>query len=272
MDRTVEFRQCLLINSNSFKIPSKPRNSKAPQPIQLNEESKSLLDNLNNVNNVINSIDSSTNLAVLDEEISSILKLSSSRLKLLDDKIEQSLSTSYVDTLLGQSSNPVHKQHQYGKLISLNAFLFKLSHKYQKIQQSSSKKHKIIPQYAQLEDVDIPTPSTNHSHLSPQQTLLLEKESEALRNSDKQDLIALEKAQHSLLSITNLQSEIMTHLTQQSHLVEQLYDDSLTSTGSLGDASKQLFKAKDNQSSSRLFIIFFFFIAGFSLLFLEFYD
>lgn len=265
MNRTDEFK----LNSNNLNNKNKSiKHNKTDQPIELNKESIDLLDSLNNLNRLIKSINKSSNFEVIDEEITSILKLSSQRLKLFDKKIEATLSTSFVDNLLGISNNSTYKQHQYGKLISLNSLLVRLSNKYQRIQKQRIKRNTFIPEYNKLEDVNNSVP-TNSNQLTPQQIQQFDKESDELIASNKQDLLELDKAQHSLLSITNLQSEIMTHLTQQSHLVDQLYDDSLTSTGSLNDASKQLFNARNNQSSSRKFIIAFFFIAGFSLLFLE---
>ncbi|TIB87156.1 hypothetical protein E3Q06_01295 [Wallemia mellicola] len=278
MNRIEEFRNFCLNNKPTKLSDSKSREAPhSEQPAEINREAKYLLSTLNDLNKLIRSIpaqhaQNNASLDVIDEEVTSLLAVTSKRLKELDDKIEATLSTplNFLQQLIGAASPDIQRQHQHGKLISLNALLIKLSTRYQSLQkQRQAKQRKYIPEYEQIDNIPPPPPSTSAQQLSQEQIQMLERENDELVESNKRDLIEIEKAQHSLLSITSLQSEILTHLTQQSKLVEQLYDDSLNSTGSLGDASKQLLQTRDRQESSRKFLVVFFIMAGLSILFLE---
>lgn len=278
MNRIEEFRNFCLNNKPINVSDSNYREAPhSEQPTEINREAKYLLSTLNDLNKLIKSIpaqyaQNNARLDVIDEEVTSLLAVTSKRLKELDDKIEVTLSTplNFLQQLIGAASPDIQRQHQHGKLISLNALLIKLSTRYQSLQkQRQAKQRKHIPEYELIDDIPPPPPSTSAQQLSQEQIEMLERENDELVESNKRDLIEIEKAQHSLLSITSLQSEILTHLTQQSKLVEQLYDDSLNSTGSLGDASKQLLQTRDRQESSRKFLVVFFIMAGLSILFLE---
>ncbi|TIA90022.1 hypothetical protein E3P99_01755 [Wallemia hederae] len=258
MNRSEEFKaKCEGVNKNGVKEITKKKD-------ELSDDFIFLLNTLNQLLKVLKSL--STLDSSLFEEINSILVQSNTKIKSLDKAIN---NDNFFDKFFTHKN--ALKQHQLGKLISLNSLLVKVTKKFQSL---SQKKHSTKPRgYDQLEEVDYKPPEAaaeaSTSQLTPQQLQLLDNENNDLIQSNKQDILNLNKAQQSLIQITSLQSEIMTQLTQQSKMVDQLYDDSLTTTGSLTDASKQLLKANNNQSSSRKFLVVFFFMAGFSLLFLE---
>ena len=234
---------------------------------------------------------------LIDNEIKTMLNVLSKRIKLLDDLIEKVLSNplNYFNLILNNQSinfNEIQRQHQHGKIISMNLKLMNVSNQFQYIQSNRLKKFEIRNQtlsnaFIDNNDNDIPLINNvdnnddeiyddymlnDNDNIPQSQLQLLEDENENILNNDKHDLMMVEKVQHSLLSISTLQSEILNHLVQQSKLVESLYDDSLNSIGSLTDASKQLNKTQERQQSSRKFFIIFFIISGLSLLFLDYYS
>lgn len=78
-------------------------------------------------------------------------------------------------------------------------------------------------------------------------------------------------AEASLLEISQLQSELIRHLAQQTEMVEQLYEDAVGSVAEVKRANEQLTKARERGKDGRLFLLIFILGASFSLLFLDWY-
>jgi len=74
-----------------------------------------------------------------------------------------------------------------------------------------------------------------------------------------------------LMEINALQMELVTHLTQQTQLTDQLYEDAIATTSTVERGNVQLREAKRRAKDSRLFILVFLVGASFSLLFLHYY-
>ncbi|WVQ81398.1 hypothetical protein IAT38_003522 [Cryptococcus sp. DSM 104549] len=109
------------------------------------------------------------------------------------------------------------------------------------------------------------------SLLSPQQIQAFESENNALLEHMSSTLSSVLSAESSLLEISQLQSELVRHLAQQTEVVEQLYEDAVGSVGEIGRANEQLKKARERGKEGRLFLLIFLIGASLSLLFLDWY-
>lgn len=117
------------------------------------------------------------------------------------------------------------------------------------------------------EDDDNPLGTT----LTAEQVQQFEAEESALLKATQSDLDALQKAESSLLEIAALQTQLVTHLTQQSELTDQLWEDAITVSGEVDRGNTQLKKAKERSRDSRMWLLVFLFGSSFTLLFLDYY-
>jgi len=72
-----------------------------------------------------------------------------------------------------------------------------------------------------------------------------------------------------LLEISALQNELMTQLSSQANLTDQLYDDALETTDSVEKGNKQLIRARKRHQSSTKFVLVFLLVMTLLLLFLD---
>lgn len=117
------------------------------------------------------------------------------------------------------------------------------------------------------DDADNPFGST----LTAEQVQQFEAEESALLKATQTDLEALHKAESSLFEIAALQTQLVTHLTQQSELTDQLWEDAITVSGEVDRGNSQLKKAKERSRDSRMWLLVFLFGSSFTLLFLDYY-
>ena len=107
--------------------------------------------------------------------------------------------------------------------------------------------------------------------LSASQIMQFEAENENILKNVQDTLESVQQAEARLMDISALQMELVTRLTQQSELTDQLYEDALTATSTVEKGNEQLKEAKRRAKDSRLFILVFLLGASFSLLFLHYY-
>lgn len=107
--------------------------------------------------------------------------------------------------------------------------------------------------------------------LSQEQIRAFESENNALLEHMSSTLSSVLSAEASLLEISQLQSELVRHLAQQTEVVEQLYEDAVGSVAEVKRANEQLTKARERGKDGRLFLLIFILGASFSLLFLDWY-
>ncbi|WWD21290.1 hypothetical protein CI109_105774 [Kwoniella shandongensis] len=109
------------------------------------------------------------------------------------------------------------------------------------------------------------------SQLSQEQIQAFESENNALLEHMSSTLSSVLSAESSLLEISQLQSELVRHLAQQTEVVEQLYEDAVGSVADVGRANEQLKKARERGKEGRLFLLIFLIGASLGLLFLDWY-
>ncbi|KAG8711160.1 hypothetical protein FRC09_020748 [Ceratobasidium sp. 395] len=108
--------------------------------------------------------------------------------------------------------------------------------------------------------------------LSQSQILQFEQENAALLRSVEDTLASVKIAESRLLDISALQTELVAHLTRQTEVIDQLYDEAIASQGDVKRANVQLKKARENQADSRIFLIVFLLGASGALLFIHWYN
>jgi syntaxin 18 len=124
-----------------------------------------------------------------------------------------------------------------------------------------------IPSASQTDDSD----SDDELELSQSQILQFEAENATILREVQDTLQSVQQAEARLLEISDLQTELITQLTRQTEITDQLYEDAVAATGSVDKGNEQLKEAKRRAKDSRLFILVFLIGASFSLLFLHFY-
>lgn len=121
---------------------------------------------------------------------------------------------------------------------------------------------------------EIPTPSDDEDdeiELSASQILQFETENANILRTVQDTLESVQQAEARLLDISALQMELVTHLTRQTELTDQLYEDAIATTLTVEKGNEQLKEAKRRAKDGRLFILLFLIGASLSLLFLNYY-
>lgn len=107
--------------------------------------------------------------------------------------------------------------------------------------------------------------------LSASQIMQFEAENATILKGVQDTLESVQQAESRLMDISALQMELVTHLTRQTELTDQLYEDALTTTSTVEKGNEQLKEAKRRAKDGRLFILVFLIGASLSLLFLHYY-
>jgi syntaxin 18 len=105
--------------------------------------------------------------------------------------------------------------------------------------------------------------------LSQSQMQQFEEENAAILREAQDALATVQQAESRLMEISALQMELVSHLTQQAEITDQLYEDAIEAGATLGAGNKQLVEARRRQKDSRLFILVFLIGATMALLFLH---
>jgi len=85
-------------------------------------------------------------------------------------------------------------------------------------------------------------------------------------------LASVRLAESRLLDISALQTDLVAHLAQQTEMVDQLYDEAISSQGDVKRGNVQLKQAKERQSDSRIFLLVFLVGSSMALLFIHWYN
>ncbi|KAJ7904423.1 snare protein syntaxin 18/UFE1 [Mycena olivaceomarginata] len=138
---------------------------------------------------------------------------------------------------------------------------------------SPSEAHRSTPPTAKFSE--IPPPSDDEEdddiELSASQILQFETENANILRNVQDTLESVQQAESRLMDISALQMELVQHLTRQTELTDQLYEDAIATTSTVEKGNVQLKEAKRRGNDGRLFILVFLIGASFSLLFLHYY-
>jgi syntaxin 18 len=108
-------------------------------------------------------------------------------------------------------------------------------------------------------------------NLSQAQIQAFESENNALMTHLESTLSSVLKAERSLLEVSELQTQLVQQLVQQTEMVDLLYDQAVGSVGEMKGAAQQLKRAKERGGESRFFLLIFLVGASLALLFLDWY-
>lgn len=122
-----------------------------------------------------------------------------------------------------------------------------------------------------LPDTSPPSDDEDDLELSSSQIDQFETENAHILRSVQETLDSVHQAEARLMEISALQMELVTHLTQQTELTDQLYEDAIASTSMVEQGNTQLIEAKRRSKDSRLFVLIFLIGASLSMLFLHYY-
>ena len=125
-----------------------------------------------------------------------------------------------------------------------------------------------------VQTIDAPPLSDDEDEeieLSASQILQFEAENANILRTVQDTLESVQQAESRLMDISALQMELVTHLTKQTELTDQLYEDAIATTATVEKGNVQLREAKRRAKDGRLFILLFLIGAGLSLLFLHYY-
>jgi len=125
-----------------------------------------------------------------------------------------------------------------------------------------------------VQPIDIPLSSDDEDEeieLSASQILQFETENANILRTVQDTLESVQQAESRLMDISALQMELVTHLTKQTELTDQLYEDAIATTATVEKGNVQLREARRRAKDGRLFILLFLVGASLSLLFLHYY-
>ena len=132
---------------------------------------------------------------------------------------------------------------------------------------SQSRMQATVPQSDEFEDDD----EYDDMELSASQIQQFETENANILRNVKETLASVQQAESRLMEISALQMELVAHLTKQSEITDQLYEDAIATTESVEKGNVQLKEARRRAKDSRLYILVFLVGASLSLLFLHYY-
>ncbi|KAF8528967.1 hypothetical protein BU17DRAFT_37536 [Hysterangium stoloniferum] len=112
---------------------------------------------------------------------------------------------------------------------------------------------------------------TDELELTPSQILQFETENANILRSMQDTLASVQLAESHLLDISALQMELVTHLTHQTEITEQLHEDAIATSVIVDKGNVQLREAKRRAKDGRMFILLFLLGASFALLFVHYY-
>ena len=128
-----------------------------------------------------------------------------------------------------------------------------------------------IPTYPSSASTNASEDDDDEIELTASQILQFEQENANILKSVQDTLESVQQAESKLMDISALQMELIAHLTRQTELTDQLYEDALATTSTVEKGNEQLKEAKRRAKDGRLFLLVFLIGASMSLLFLHYY-
>ncbi|KAF8639819.1 hypothetical protein AX17_001076 [Amanita inopinata Kibby_2008] len=107
--------------------------------------------------------------------------------------------------------------------------------------------------------------------LTASQIMQFETENADILRNVQDTLESVQQAESRLMDISALQMELVSHLTRQTELTDQLYEDAIATSSTVEKGNIQLREARRRAKDGRIFILLFLVGASLSLLFLHSY-
>ncbi|KAK8962522.1 Syntaxin-81 [Platanthera guangdongensis] len=172
--------------------------------------------------------------------------------------------------------------HKHGVVLILSERLHSVTAKFDKLRsvrfhgainramprrnRSTQSPQMVKSDFSELVSQEIPTGLTFvQGPLLDDETRLLQVELTSL-------LDAVQETETKMIEMSALNHLMSTHVLQQSQQIEYLYDQAVETTNNVQLGNKEISKAIQRNSSSRTFILLFFFVLTFSIIFLDWYS
>lgn len=136
---------------------------------------------------------------------------------------------------------------------------------------SSQESSRKVSSYTPSESAYASEDDDDEIELSASQIIQFEAENANILKGVQDTLESVQQAEARLMDISALQMELVTHLTRQTELTDQLYEDALATTSTVEKGNEQLREAKRRAKDGRIFVLVFLIGASLSLLFLHYY-
>ncbi|KAM6495970.1 snare protein syntaxin 18/UFE1 [Amanita muscaria] len=135
------------------------------------------------------------------------------------------------------------------------------------IGQQTSAKTKTPP----VADVAVSDDEDEEIELTASQIMQFETENANILRGVQDTLESVQQAESRLMDISALQMELVSHLTRQTELTDQLFEDAIATSSTVEKGNEQLREARRRAKDGRIFILLFLIGASLSLLFLHYY-
>nr|AFK37975.1 unknown [Lotus japonicus] len=121
-------------------------------------------------------------------------------------------------------------------------------------------------------DMELREPDELRSEPLRVQQQLLDDETRALQVELTNLLDTVQETETKMVEMSALNHLMSTHVLQQAHQIEHLYEQAVEATKNVELGNKELSQAIQRNTSSRTFLLLFLFVLTFSILFLDWYS
>ncbi|KAI9230151.1 MAG: hypothetical protein DHS80DRAFT_29097 [Piptocephalis tieghemiana] len=181
----------------------------------------------------------------------------------------------------GKRQQDVQRAHRASITLTLNTWLAQLGQQQRQMQearlerQMEQQKSRINPSISSMDlhvEPSGDTDTAGDDGLTSEQRQALEQENDRMVEEFATALDQIRQTERSLTEISQIQSQLATHLAQQTQETERLYAEATASTDRVKDGNFQLAEARKHMADTRKWILIFLLAASLILLFLDWYD
>ncbi|KAF8051036.1 hypothetical protein N665_1813s0005 [Sinapis alba] len=224
----------------------------------------------------------------IEQEITAFIKACKEQIDILKNSIrnEESNSKGWLG-LSADNSNADTIVHKHGVVLILSEKLHSVTAQFDQLRATRfqdiinrampRRKPKRVAKEASPVDATLANPETiepDEIQAQPRrvQQQLLDDETQALQVELSNLLDGARQTETKMVEMSALNHLMATHVLQQAQQIEVLYDQAVEATKNVELGNKELSQALKRNSSSRTFLLLFFFVLTFSVLFLDWYS
>ncbi|KAL0796736.1 hypothetical protein Bca101_068113 [Brassica carinata] len=222
----------------------------------------------------------------IEQEITAFIKACKEQIDILKNSIrnEEANSKGWLG-LAADNSNADTVAHKHGVVLILSEKLHSVTAQFDQLRATRfqdiinrampRRKPKRIPKEASPVNATLANPEPiepDEIQAQPrrlQQQQLLDDETQALQVELSNLLDGARQTETKMVEMSALNHLMATHVLQQAQQIEVLYDQAVEATKNVELGNKELSQAIQRNSSSRTFLLLFFFVLTFSVLFLD---
>ncbi|KFK35826.1 hypothetical protein AALP_AA4G042200 [Arabis alpina] len=226
----------------------------------------------------------------IEQEITAFIKACKEQIDILKNSIrnEETNSKGWLG-LAADNFNTDTIAHKHGVVLILSEKLHSVTAQFDQLRATRFQDiiNRAMPRRKPKRIIKEPSPSGNATLPIPesiepdeiqaqprrvQQQQLLDDETQALQVELSNLLDGARQTETKMVEMSALNHLMATHVLQQAQQIEFLYDQAVEATKNVELGNKELSQAIQRNSSSRTFLLLFFFVLTFSVLFLDWYS